>query len=92
MLLKSFICSCKSHWKSNGSLSRIKLGLWMEMKCLRAYLDLLNPSMFQVKTVKLEGQELEAPGDPVSGREASTIKVELSGDSSLKSLPLVVKQ
>ena len=61
------------------------------MKWLRAYLDLLKPSIFQVKTVKLEGQKLEAPG-VLAAREASTIKVELSGDSSLKSLLLVVKQ
>ena len=74
MLWKSFICSCKSHWNRSGSPSKMKLGLWMEMKCLRANLDLLKPSMFQVKIVKLGS---------LSTRFASTITVELSGDSSL---------
>ena len=53
----------------------------MEMKCLRADLDLLKPSMFQVKIVKLGG---------LSTRWASTISVELSGDSSLNGFHLVV--
>ena len=44
------------------------------MKCLRANLDLLKPSMFQVKIVKLGS---------LSTRFASTITVELSGGSSL---------
>ena len=61
----------------------MKLGLWMEMKCFRADLDLLKPSMFQVKIVKHVR---------LSTRWASTISVDLSGDLSLNCSLLVVKE
>ena len=57
----------------------MKLGWWRVMKYMRAALERLNPSMFQVTTVKFE--RLIDGG--VGGVAASTIPVELSESCSL---------
>jgi hypothetical protein len=66
---KSCISSCWSHWKSIGSLKKTKSGEQRPRKCSREYLDLENPSMFQVKQEKEASNEVFELSEGISLNE-----------------------
>ena len=83
----------RSHWKSLGSLKKMKAGLWISEKYLRFLQFLLKPSQFQVSIKKVSkvtalffiiSCSVSGEGvDEALEEEASTIIVELSDAGSL---------